>query len=269
MGPPNTTLLKQIHLNSADGQAFNDTSDVYFSFQQPLWNCSPNTEVYISLLNISIPYGFPNVTLYNNLFSYQLPGQWYSGTITIPVGQYNICDLLNFLNTNAVLIADGFTFSYSQITKMLKITNTLTDFTILKNPSTIDLGLTELSSTGNVLQATKVINLIFTQNIYADFGELNTANMLSLSKRQSSVLARVPICGEFGSVLTWTNINGYYSKLSATNCAMFHVRLIDDKGRLLQLNGLNWSCTVEISFIEKVGQRWALNDSTPRFSWEI
>ena len=268
MSPPNTSLVKQIHLNSADGQSYNDTSDVYFSFQQPLWNCSPNTDVFISLLNISIPYVFPNVSLYNNVFSYQLPGLWYSTTITIPVGQYNICDLLNYLNTNATLQADGFTFTYSHITKMVTISNSATNFTILQNPSTIDLGLTELSSTGYALNATKVINLIFTQNIYIDFSELNTPNMLSLTKKQSSVLARVPICGEFGTVLTWTNLNGYYSKLNATNCAMFHIRLIDDKGRLLQLNGLNWSCTIEVYFIEKA-QRWALNDLTPRFSWEI
>ena len=93
MSPPNTTLVKQIHLNSADGQSYNDTSDVYFSFQQPLWNCSPNTDVFISLLNISIPYVFPNVSLYNNIFSYQIYGWPFPTTITIPVGQYNICDL--------------------------------------------------------------------------------------------------------------------------------------------------------------------------------
>ena len=268
MSPPNTTVVKQIHLNSADGQSYNDTSDVYFSFQQPLWNCSPNTDVFISLLNISIPYVFPNVSLYNNIFSYQIYGWPFPTTITIPVGQYNICDLLTFFNSNVQLVSDGFSFKYSHITKMLSIVNGLYNFTVLQNPSTIDLGLTELSSGGYTLNATKVINLIFTQNIYIDFSELNTPNMLSLTKKQSSVLARVPICGEFGTVLTWTNLNGYYSKLNATNCAMFHIRLIDDKGRLLQLNGLNWSCTIEVYFIEKA-QRWALNDLTPRFSWEI
>ena len=219
-------------------------------------------------LRISIPYVFPNVSQYNNLFTYQIYGWPFPTTITIPVGQYNAYDLLNFLNNNANLKSDGFVFSYSSITKMITITNSLWNFTIFQNLSTIDLGLTNMSSSAGVLVATKVLNLIFTNNIYVDFGELNTGNITSLTKKISSILARVPIAGEFGTMLTWNNLTGYYSQITSTSYASLHVRLLDDKGRTLQLNGLNWSCSLELYYVEN-DQSSNIIDRRPRFSWEI
>jgi len=271
MPPPGITHWpKQIHINSADGHQYTtqDTSELYFFFRQPLFSVTENTDVYVSLVNISIPYVFPNVSIYNNVFAYQFSGFFQTEQrITIPVGQYNVTQLLAFLNSNAQLQTDGFSFTYSPITRLVTIASTVSNFTVTAN-NTLDLGLgSTLTSSGYSLTATKVLNLLATRNIYVDMCEFSTDNIITLTGKTSAIVARVPIAGEFGTMLNYVNTTGYYSHITQKSSGLLHMRLLDDKGRLLQMNGTDWSATLEIYYVAGAKNNNLLN-TWPKFSWQ-
>jgi hypothetical protein len=69
------------------------------------------------------------------------------------------------------------------------------------------------------------------------------------AENNSSILVSIPITTSQNSVLSYSNIYGLYEKISSvSNFASLQIRLLDQDLDLLDLNGGNWSLTIQLNY---------------------
>jgi len=68
----------------------------------------------------------------------------------------------------------------------------------------------------------------------------------------SSILAKIPVTGERGGVITINPTDGAVHQLllKVKMIDVIYIRLTDRKNRLIDLNGLDWSIALQLDFIE-------------------
>jgi len=206
-------------------------------------------DIYVSIQSAQIPGTFYNVDDINNVFSYSVGVSNYQ--ILIPEANYNVNSLLSFLQS--IMTAQGFTITFNSAKNKYTFTNT-TSF-IFKASSTCFeiLGFTEgqqFSSVGNTLTSNLVINFFTIRNVLIEISNLMTYNKTSnASENNSSILVSIPITTSQNSVLSYSNIYSLYEKItSVANFASLQVRLLDQDLDLLDLNGGNWSMTIQLNY---------------------
>jgi hypothetical protein len=206
-------------------------------------------EIFVSIQSAQIPGTFYNVDTINQRFDYSVGVTNYQ--IIIPEANYNVNSLLAYLKS--IMTAQGFTITFETSTNKYTFTNT-TSF-IFKSSSTCFelLGFTEgqqFSSVANVLTSNLVVNFFTIRNVLIEISNLITYNKTSdAAENNPSILVSIPITTSQNSVLSYSNIYGLYEKISTvSNFASLQVRLLDQDLDLLDLNGGNWSMTLQLNY---------------------
>ena len=239
----------QIHLNSKFADNYINNSYSNCEFFLPVIEIPPQHHIYISCVLANIPYSFYNIDTNNNKLSYNIVVGASYETINIDVGNYNIYQLITFLQTNT-----PFTFSYSSITNKLTITHPTSDFSFDSSNSTaLELlgfkttdSLLSLSSYNLSLTSIYCVNLqskhcICVQVNYQT-GNINVSNKLS-----NNILASIPISGAPYSMITYRNSNaGFRSNLYTNSLGYLNVKLIDQNNNLINFNGCHWTLTLQL-----------------------
>jgi hypothetical protein len=236
-----------LYLNSKQAlKQIQGTSNCIFDFASlPI----EDGEIYVSIQSAQIPGTFYNVDTINQQFNYSVGVTNYQ--IIIPEANYNVNSLLTYLQS--VMTAQGFTITFNTATNKYTFTNT-TSF-IFKSSSTCFelLGFTEglqFSSVANTLISNLVVNFFTIRNVLIEISNLITYNKTSNPEENNpSILASIPITTSQNSVLSYSNIYGLSEKISTvSNFASLQVRLLDQDLDLLDLNGGNWSMTLQLNY---------------------
>lgn len=211
----------------------------------------------LGLEQASVPMCFNIFTLNNNSFRVG------AAVITIPVGSYDIYDLIEELNVQASLsIYPTMTFSYSERTNKISIVAIPLATTIVQpNGSSTAYNQLGFLSTGQTFTGiglegrfANVVNLTTTNGVIVRLNGINTNNRDTKGDGGgASVIARLPINSNGMTYLQYFNPVTFYLTLSNRVITQFDLELLDDAYQPLsfQLENPDWFVVLKLDYIEK------------------
>jgi len=237
----------QLYLNSSNADTFLENSMSYAEWIIPTLEVPDGYHIYLSVQNCVIPYSFYNINSTNNYLIYLVNHiQYY---VYIPQGNYNINQLITTLQS---LMLTGFTITYNSINNKLTFTY-ITDFSLLDTSTIFPIigfklntvyvassySLTSVNSINmHPIKCINIVSNLMTYNINKSFVNNNT------------ILCCIPINNQPFSLIEYHNINNFRINLFINTISNIKIKLIDDNGNLLNLNGLNFSITLQLD-VEK------------------
>jgi hypothetical protein len=238
----------QLYLNSSNADKYLDNSKSHCEWILPMIEIPDGYHIYLSIQNCVIPYSFYNINSSNNQLIYYTNIQTtpIQNIVTIPEGNYNINQLITTLKSLMLL---NFNITYNNINN--KITFTYTSSFYISSSSTIseiigfvketdhysDVNFT-LTSVNNInMHPIKCINIV---------SNLMTFNINKSFVNNNSILCCIPINSQPYSLIEYHNTNNFRVNLFVNTISTIRIKLIDDNGNLLNLNGLNFSITIQL-----------------------
>ena len=235
-----------LFLNSKTANSYinNYTSECMFVL--PALVIPKKSKVSVSVQTASIPYSFYNCDDFNNRLTYIENSITY--TKFIPQGNYNVNSLIVALK---VLMGVNFNIVYSSVDNSYTFTNSLYDFQLLATSTCFEmLGFKDnitYVSVSKSLKSAIAINLFTIRNIYISSNNFMLNNINSTTPNNSSILCSVPIQSGSGSVISYSNIYNVYNEVhNVHNLTLLHIKLTDQDGAVLDLNGCHFSLTLQI-----------------------
>jgi hypothetical protein len=211
----------------------------------------------LGLEQASVPMCFNIFTLANNSFRVG------AATITIPVGSYDVYDLIDVLNAQAALsIYPTMTFSYDERTNKISIVAIpLASTLVTANGSSTAFNQLGFLSTGQTFTGlgttgtfANVVNLTTTNGVVVRLNGINTNNRDTKGDGGgASVIARLPINSNGMTYLQYFNPVTFYLTLSNRVITQFDLELLDDAYQPLnfQLENPDWFVVLKLDYIEK------------------
>lgn len=210
---------------------------------------------HVSLKSVEIPNTQYNINSRNNVFN------WNDGapqSVTIPVGQYTMTDLLTALNAVVTPITTGFVLS--EVTLRRKIL-----FTSLTNPVTIQSTVTDPTNTMAPLlgvtidspvlfttfESTSIYDISGLTHIYIASQALsNTTSMITGASQKTNIFADVPISVPFGAIQTKDlgneenlDVSDFHS---LKNISTIDIELQSAPEVHAELNGVQWTIVLKV-----------------------
>tara|TARA_R100000808_G_C2151897_1_gene161080 strand:+ start:2248 stop:3216 length:969 start_codon:yes stop_codon:yes gene_type:complete len=276
-----TQTSKIVHINSLDATtSFSSglTTDFDYELEQPI-KCPENQIILVSCIGATIPYTFYNIrTNVNNRICVRLTESGTIYNINIPAGNYTSTSLLLKIKElfDGLAITETINITYNRTTMLFDFTITggsgtcWFDFTTEANPYplNVELGfplaktqLTTNTPSPNVADVNGTIHGLYIRS------DISTNSIYdSESKSLSGILSRIPIRVNFGGIIFWDTADGSGHKAQLDNQLInkIRIRLTDDRNRLIDLNGLNFSITLLFDFVYKKSQIQPLSKETRR-----
>jgi hypothetical protein len=248
----------QIHLSNNNASIENN--DYVYSLNL---TSSVENHIWISLKHAIIPYSWYNVNSNNNKFVITDNAN-ATYTFTLDEGNYTGITLASYLTT---LVSDYNSgqffyplnsFSCSYNTKTSKLTMTCNyQFVILSSSTCLNLlgfykntTYTSTLSTHYTLTSVKPIDLIPVKCICISLPEINTDNYsLNLGLNNKSILCSIPVDVSPMGLIIYKNEN-FSINTENNDLDLFMIKLIDQDGNVINLNGLNFYMTFEFNIIK-------------------
>lgn len=241
-----------ISLKSNDYTSLNNTygSHITFELYRPII-INNNIDIWLNIDSFKFTNSIYNVNIYNNIFYYGLASSGYVlSSYTIPRGNYDIISLLNALN----LIGNGFTFTYSETTMKVTITN-IQNFYIFSNTynilNTIGFSNNTQQSMANTLESNQMINLIGPQMLYLSIPNIsvNSYSVKNSKSTNKSIISSVPISSIQGD----TQIYSSSLRLGINDDVITHleIRITDEYDNEVNFNGVPWFLNLSFIFSYK------------------
>jgi len=239
-------------LKSDYADRYDNTLNSHCHFRLPIIELDSNFQILISISNASIPYSWYNVNTYNNVLRVDFSNDT-NISYTFSTGNYNTRTLVSYLST---LMTD-FTITYNKLTNKMLFTHSSLNFTFNNTYSTCFelLGFKRtFSPTSNTLALTSNIccNLNGTRNvnIYCNY---QSDNILHADKLDRTFLGSILVNTTPTGVITYENPNNL-NKINTliNNLNKINLELCDDKGRPLDLNGVDWSLGLLLEYYDFV-----------------
>jgi hypothetical protein len=234
----------QIFLNSRYASQYIGDNIANAIYNLPVIEIPDGHHIYLSLQNASIPYSFYSITSADNTFRW---GVVAGATIqyTIPPGNYNITNLIALLQSQ---MGAAYSISYSGITAKITITHTTSEFTIYAGSFNHVIGFSESTNTTSsslTLTSRDCVNLnqIRALNIEVNFP---TYNVNIAQPYNQNILATIPVYVSPFSIITYENPNNYRTNLYVNKLDEIQIRIIDNNGLLVDMNGVNYQMTLQI-----------------------
>jgi hypothetical protein len=238
----------QLHLSSnfADKIYSNNNADT--EFYLPLIEIPSQYHLHVNVVHASIPFTFYNINSSNNVLNYSIEGTNYS--FIIAQGNYNVINLKDYLMSNL----PGFIITYSPITNKYTFTQNYYGFTFLNTSTCLNiLGFSQqtITSNGTSLTSTQSVNLNPIRCVCI-CSDLPSSNISLNSKNKNNILCSIPITTQPNSIITYLNHNNFKINTYANVLSSIRIQLMDQDGNLLNLNGTNWSMTIQFDVIDFV-----------------
>ena len=235
----------QIYINSKTANQHIDNNISNAKYILPYIQIPDGHHIYISVQKCSIPNTFYNINSTNNNLVILYDDVVYN--LYVEPGNYNINTFIKALKD----LLPAFTITYNSLTNKLKFEYVL-NFSFYASSNILGvLGFNENQlyvSFNNRLQSihccnlgsVKVINLISNLSTYS----IN----LSFPNNQS-ILCSIPVnCPPYG-IIQYENANNFRSNLFTNKIDTINIKLVDDLGNLIQLNGVHYSLTLQLDII--------------------
>lgn len=253
----------EIYLNSkfADQYLF-DVSDCIYNLPNII--IEKDEEAFITIKDAVICNSFYNVNETNNKLNLTIDGVSYS--ILITYGNYNVLTLKTEIETEIDALQtqhghDGdLTITYLPKTNQFYFIHSRHSFSFLSTSTCFELlgfkdGQTYIGSAlpfqshKHELKSTISINLFTIRNIYIESPNFILNNINSVNHNNNSILASIPIKGTPNSIIFYEDLTRHLIH-NLTNLTSLRIQLKHDNS-LLNLNGCNYSITLEITIIKK------------------
>ena len=238
----------QIHLNSENADIIqNYNTDA--SFFLPNLNINSQHEIYLSVQNATIPYSFYQINSTNNFIKYTINGFSDIYNLYIPYGNYNINEIISFLNSNMT----GFISSYNVKQNNITITNSNNYNWQFMSASTCScLGFSYPSYSLNYSITSSCVNLnpISYINILSNYKTKSFIKKVGISNPDFNLLCSFPIEVNRNSLIIYNNKNNFKTNTYTNNLNQLQIKITDNNGNLLNLNGLNWELTIQFDIIK-------------------
>jgi hypothetical protein len=227
----------------------NGTSNCLYDFSNlPI----DDGEIFVSIQSAQIPGTFYNVDDINNRLDYTISGGGGSShTLIIPPANYNVNSLLTYLTANMT----GFTITFNgQTNKYTFNRSSGGQFTFSSTSTCFELlGFQEGQSYTSValtLTSPLCVNFFTIQAVLIEITNLITNNKTSnAAENNPSILVSIPITTSQNSVLSYYNVFNLHERINTIkNFASLQIRLLDQDLDLLDLNGANWTATIQLSY---------------------
>ena len=267
----------QIHLNSRYADAYGDVASkrswCYFSFREPIIRLPRAYDFLISLDSAEVPCSMYAVNGTNNTITFNvtfLNGDTsdvynYNIPITLANGNYSAVDIATLVSTGTTY-ADFFinaSYNTNNNTFQFKLNPTPTvstfigfQFTVLAGSPNSIFGLSGAaivgpqSDTGTiVINSDSCVDLAGTRAVFLKCLTIHTAAYDSRTKYSGSTLARIPIQQEPLGIVFWSNATLFKSKCNIKNLSTLEIQICDENGLLVDFNGLDWTCTIQLDVI--------------------
>lgn len=244
----------QIYINSKYADQFLDNTNANILINFPYITVPNGHYIHLSVINATIPFSFYTVNETNNkiqINSIPTTGVSPAGLYIIPNGSYNANQLASTL-TNLI---PNMTVTYSNVLNIFFFTCSTTDFIIdiTFTTATELLGLSTNNlyntSIGKVLRGYTLINLtrVRTINIICNY---NTGNINILENNFYNTLCSIPVLTPPYSLITYTNPNNYSSNLYISELNNITLKLVDQDGLPINLNGQYFNLTLQIDVLK-------------------
>ena len=235
-----------VFLNSQTANSYVNDYTSECMFVLPSFNIPKKCKVSVSCQTATIPYSFYNCDDFNNKLDYSENLITY--TVIIPQGNYNVLTLISALK---ILMGANFNIVYNTLDNTYTFTNTLYEFQMISSSNCFEiLGLknnTTYSSISKSLKSNISINLFTIRNIYVSSNNFMLNNVNSSTPNNSSILCSIPISTSQGSIISYSNIYNVTNEVHNTsNLTLLHIKLTDQDGDILDLNGCHFSLTLQL-----------------------
>jgi hypothetical protein len=249
-----------ISLNSSDASQLNNGSkysDLQFNFKNLLIDSEDILYATIGVTNCQIPVSWYLIDSDTDTLNFIWNSVNYS--ITLDHGNYNASTFISQLTTKFQLIS-GIVCSIV----LNKINGKLSfDFKGTVPPtmtflSTGSQGIFRIigfdvntNYSGIVIVPDYPMNLLGIQKIKVCSNNLATVYNYDSSKSGTNVLQVIPIDVPSYNLITYTNKTGDYGKLKSRNVSIVDIQLLDEFGRFVQMNGINYCLTLQLNIFRK------------------
>jgi len=238
----------QIFLNSRYANEIVDDNPANCIYYLPVIEIPDGHHIYLSLQNANIPYSFYSITTTDNTFTYGLvAGPTF--VYNVDPGNYTITQLITILTAQ---MGAGYTITFNNFTCKLTITHATTNFIIYASSFNHIIGFSKTTNTtsiGNTLTGRDCVNLnqIRALNIECNFP---TYNVNVAQPYNQNILATIPVYVAPFSIITYTNNNNFRTNLYVNKLDQIQIRIIDNNGLLVDLNGINYQMTLQLDCIK-------------------
>lgn len=235
------TKTRLFNLSSAIGCINGDfQSRVQIDLPDLTFHMDHIQNAYLSVVHAEVPNSFYIVNYTNNQFILN------ATTYTLTRGNYNVN---TFITMITALLPVGYSFTYSSITTKLTMTHITTPFTVnaSSSSSTVNsiMGLGVINLTGLSIAFPNVVNFIPLQRInfrssYFNFGCFNTTD------GSSDIFLPLQNNAGQNSIINYNNQTQNKFLIQDRNITSFTITVTDDRGQLVNFNGVAWLMTIQI-----------------------
>jgi len=244
----------------------------FFKLDSPL-QARRGNRILCEVAEAQLPVSYYNVRNSNNIFSVtaQKASDSVDRTVTIyiPVGNYNVTELvaeLNSLMAAAVSASFPFTSTFSFDAKTMKISLVLSVTGDSVSSASVNSRTTCLKligftgsesaviSTTVTFTGTNVVNLTHTMNIFVRTN-LKCDNIDSTGTK-SGYIAKIQVTENFGEIVHYHNIESVKVQLANSYIDVLEVHLEDDDGDIIEFNGVPFHMTFAFFYIEERVQKY-------------
>jgi hypothetical protein len=185
----------------------------------------------------------------------------------IPYGNYNattfINTLLNLLSLGPNQV--GWSITINSLTNQFTIINNIMSFTI--NPCNIyqvmgflqNTSYNSTNATYNILTLPFPCNFNGIQSMNINFDNVQTANIDSLSKSNSSVIQSISIDNTSQQIF-FNKTNDFFFEIKQDVIDYIQISIRDDLENLINFNNQHWNLTLQFSQLKNIDRFHQMND---------
>ena len=238
----------QIYLNSKYADKYNDgVSDCEYIIPDTI-EIPDGFHLYLSVVSCLIPFSFYNINDNNNKLIYSFDGSTMYN-ITIPIGNYNINDLVKYLKS----VMTNFTITYNNLQNKITFEHINNNFMFMSLSTCLSvIGFNNEStiiSTNKILKSINCVDLYIIKTIQVN-SNLITYNINKLQKNNYCILCTIPISSQPFSLIEYINRTNFRTNLFVNRISRIKIKLTDENGNLINLNGCNYVMTLQLDVVD-------------------
>ena len=275
-----------ISINSNDAFEYKNgdkNSDLIFNFQNIIPPSKDILFANVGVIDAQIPVAWYLIDSDTNILNFKIVNGLVTTTyqLVLQFGNYYVSNfitelqsrfdlLLSSVATNCLVEFDIITgklfFSFSNLTTSDVITFLYAGsdglYRILGFQQNVNYSDVQVGVLHNIY-CPKPMNLLGIKSIRICSNSLATISSFDSDNRTNNLLACIPIDVPSWSLITYTNKLGYFGRLKTFEFSNIDLQLYDELGRFLQLNGTNFTITIQIVVYRKMMSRISNIDLEP------
>lgn len=216
--------------------------------------------VYLSLVEAQLPVASYNCI--GDLIQFSIVGGLVSTyTINIPDGcysQFELAELIthttpSILSSARIMFGAEYIPSANKFQFIVRCPAQLSDIRLLTTPLAVKMGFvgTDLPASSSRTRGAGLdpvsVWISQRQSTFASISNfyVGTSLLLRHSSGRTNCIAKIPIEVGFNEVVRWQNPNNFAAQLYVNEVTSFSVSVTDDKGAVVDFQGVPWSLTLQ------------------------